>query len=140
MAFAAGINMSFSQSSAPTHLRRLSVSSSEDGLDLEASLASLGQIPENESLQASTADLRGSSTSPGKARRALANIFDLVKPGGSINSSFGPETTIWTSKSNYAYDTRILFKRRIATLYNKLTSLRAYAELNYSGFRKILKK
>ena len=134
------MQVTFSQSSAPVHSRRLSVSSSEDGLDLEASLASLGQIPENESLQASTADFRGSSASPGKTRRALANIFDLVKHGGSTSSSIIAPETIWTSKSNYAYDTRVLFKRRITTLYNKLTSLRAYAELNYSGFRKILKK
>lgn len=133
------MHASFSQSSTLSRARRLSVSSSEDGLDLEASLASLGQIPENESLQTSVPDVRGSSTSPGRTRRALNNIFDLVKPGGSISSSLTPQT-IWYSKSNYAYDTRVLFKRRITTLYNKVTSLRAYAELNYSGFRKILKK
>ncbi|KAJ7082710.1 SPX domain-containing protein [Mycena belliarum] len=47
---------------------------------------------------------------------------------------------VWTSKSDYAYDTRLLFKRRITTLYISVTSLKSYVEINYSGFRKILKK
>ncbi|KAF9021958.1 Sodium/sulfate symporter [Hymenopellis radicata] len=51
-----------------------------------------------------------------------------------------PSDTIWTAKTNYAYDTRLLFKRRITTLYIAFTSLRSYVEINYSGFRKILKK
>lgn len=54
-------------------------------------------------------------------------------------ASLGPEN-IWTSQSNYAYDTRLLYKRRITTQYIALTSLKAYVEVNYSGFRKILKK
>ena len=37
-------------------------------------------------------------------------------------------------------DIQLLFKRRIANIYLSLTSLRSYVELNYSGFRKILKK
>lgn len=47
---------------------------------------------------------------------------------------------IWTAKSNYAMDTRLLFKRRITNLYVSFCSLRSYVEVNYSGFRKILKK
>ncbi|KAJ6578119.1 SPX domain-containing protein [Mycena capillaripes] len=47
---------------------------------------------------------------------------------------------VWTSKSDYAYDTRLLFKRRITALYISVTSLKSYVEVNYSGFRKILKK
>ena len=122
------------------HQRRYSVSSSEDNLDLEASLASLGQIPENDALQMSTSDIRGSSLSPKRAKVALSNIFSAVKSGsGSVSSLHVPES-IWTAKTNYAYDTRILFKKRITTLYNLLTSLKAYVELNYTGFRKILKK
>lgn len=118
--------------------RRLSMSSNEDIYDLEASIASLSQIPEDDTLQTSTGDLRRSS--PARARAALSNIFHLVKPTGSVTSSQLGKETIWTSKSSYAFDIRALFKRRITTLYNQLTSLRAYVELNYSGFRKILKK
>ncbi|KDQ24963.1 hypothetical protein PLEOSDRAFT_52207 [Pleurotus ostreatus PC15] len=55
-------------------------------------------------------------------------------------SSAGFGRNIWTSQSNYAYDTRLLYKRRITTQYIALTSLKAYVEVNYSGFRKILKK
>lgn len=50
------------------------------------------------------------------------------------------QDTIWTLKSNYAWDVQLLFKRRITNLYLTATSLRSYVELNYSGFRKILKK
>lgn len=48
--------------------------------------------------------------------------------------------TIWNGNSNYAWDIQLLFKRRITNLYLTATSLKAYVELNYSGFRKILKK
>lgn len=119
--------------------RRHSVSSSEDGLDLEASVASLGLIPEDDALLTGSHDPRGSSSSPRRTKTSLSNIFNIAKPGGSISSLQVPET-IWTAKTNYAYDTRILFKRRIASLYSTLTSLRAYVELNLAGFRKILKK
>ncbi|KLO17367.1 SPX-domain-containing protein [Schizopora paradoxa] len=120
--------------------RRYSVSSSEDNLDLEASLASLTQIPENGELRTSTSLGRAASSSPKAARATISSIFNFVKPGGSVSSSMLVPETIWTAKTNYAYDTQVLFKRRIATLYSTFTSLRAYVELNYSGFRKILKK
>jgi phosphate transporter len=58
----------------------------------------------------------------------------------SVTSSTSVPENVWTSKSDYAYDTRLLFKRRITTLYITVTSLKSYVEVNYSGFRKILKK
>lgn len=64
-------------------------------------------------------------------RTALANIFS------------SPETkaeNIWSSKSATAHDARMLFKRRISNTYSMATNLKSYVELNYSGFRKILKK
>lgn len=120
--------------------RRYSVSSSEDNLDLEASLASLTQIPENGELRTPASLGRAASSSPKAARATISSIFNFVKPSGSVSSSMLVPETIWTAKTNYAYDTQVLFKRRIATLYSTFTSLRAYVELNYSGFRKILKK
>ncbi|KAL5526693.1 PHO91 [Sanghuangporus sanghuang] len=136
---APGILKSLSQESGTSRMqRRLSMSSNEDIHELEASMASLSQIPEDDTVRTSTGDLRRSS--PARARTALSNIFNFVKPGSSVTSSQLGKETIWTSKSSYAFDIRALFKRRIATLYNQLTSLRAYVELNYSGFRKILKK
>jgi phosphate transporter len=56
----------------------------------------------------------------------------------SISSSH--DENIWTARTDFAWDTRILFKRRITALYIQLTSLKSYVEINYSGFRKILKK
>ncbi|KAG2017401.1 phosphate transporter [Coprinopsis cinerea AmutBmut pab1-1] len=58
----------------------------------------------------------------------------------SLRDSFSGENTVWTSGTDYAYDTRLLFKRRITNLYIQFTNLRSYVELNYSGFRKIIKK
>lgn len=47
---------------------------------------------------------------------------------------------IWSSKSDYATDIRLLYKRKITTLYISVSSLKSYVEINQSGFRKILKK
>ena len=57
----------------------------------------------------------------------------------SVSSAQLPET-VWTSDTDYCWDIRLLFKRRIANLYISASSLKSYVELNYSGFRKILKK
>ncbi|KAH8829948.1 SPX domain-containing protein [Flagelloscypha sp. PMI_526] len=48
--------------------------------------------------------------------------------------------SIWTGQSRYAQDTQLLFKRRITTVYVAVNSLRSYVDVNYSGFRKSLKK
>jgi phosphate transporter len=82
----------------------------------------------------------GRSRSPTGRVRGLAN-----KLRSSIASLGSPHTpvageTIWTSKKNFATDTQLLFKRRITNLYVQVSALRSYVELNYSGFRKVLKK
>lgn len=98
---------------------------------------------------------RASGTSPDTRRRKKAqpstirkrriSLSDLIERVVPRRESFstGPEAaleSIWSAKSNYARDIRMLYKRRITTLYNTAVDLRSYAELNYSGFRKILKK
>lgn len=95
---------------------RYSISSSDDNADIEDSLASL----------------------PGHRIGTLGKLANKLK---LKKDDLSPAAdTIWNSKSNYAYDTRLLFKRRITTLFVSVSSLRSYAEVNYSGFRKILKK
>ncbi|KDQ58975.1 hypothetical protein JAAARDRAFT_68566 [Jaapia argillacea MUCL 33604] len=109
------------------HHRRYSTTSSDDFADLDTPLSPT--VPTN--------TLRGqsSSMSPvGRARRFVSRLRD------SIASSSGLPDTVWTSRSNYATDTRLLFKRRITNIYVTATSLKSYIETNYSGFRKILKK
>lgn len=115
--------------------RRYSVSSSEGSVgDLEASLASVRQT----SFHAATFPRAGSSSkSPVGKARSLANKFNFMRD--SVSSSQNDEN-VWTAKTDFAWDTRILFKRRITALYIQLTSLKSYVEINYSGFRKILKK
>lgn len=68
----------------------------------------------------------------------LANKFQTLR--GSWTSAAFSESNIWTSRTDYAYDVRILFKRRITHLYISFTNLRNYIDLNHSGFRKIIKK
>lgn len=58
----------------------------------------------------------------------------------SWNSAALDDATVWTARNDYAYDTRVLFKRRITTSYIAFTNLRSYIDINYSGFRKIIKK
>ncbi|KAJ1307545.1 hypothetical protein OPQ81_001642 [Rhizoctonia solani] len=112
-----------------------------DNAELEASIASLrGPSSEN----------GGASRSPSRRRRALSlstippktplsTLIRLVKPGTTSTAPvFGD--AIWQLRTPAATDLQMLFKRRITTLYISLTSLKSYVELNYTGFRKILKK
>lgn len=110
--------------------RRSSVSSDERD-DLDASMASLDPNSGDRSGVG-----RGASKSPLVRARALAS---KLRDSIISTSSAGPET-VWTARNNYAWDMQLLYKRKITNLYVLATSLRAYVELNYSGFRKILKK
>ena len=120
-------------------VRRRSTSSSEgNATDLEASFASVH--PQLPPIHTGTRErtLSGASKSPmATATRSLANTFGFMKDG-STSSATGDN--IWTAKSDYALDTRMLYKRKITSSYITLTSLKSYVEVNYSGFRKILKK
>ncbi|KAF8835671.1 Sodium/sulfate symporter, partial [Paxillus ammoniavirescens] len=78
------------------------------------------------------------STSKSPIRRARDLANKLIGMKDSV-TSLGNET-VWTAKTNYAWDIRLLFKRRITNLYVSFSSLKSYVEVNYSGFRKILKK
>lgn len=115
--------------------RRYSLSSNEDHGDLEASIVSLRSAAAHGDLAGSqtlNGQGRGVSRSPIRAARTIASkIFS--------KDSNVPDT-VWTAKNNYAMDIQLLFKRRITNIYLSLTSLRAYVELNLTGFRKILKK
>jgi phosphate transporter len=140
----------------PTRPRRVSVSSTEENLDLEASLASIGRsfpapVPEGEETEPRQSFSR-SGTRDGEslarsrsqtvgvrgiANRLRSSIASLGSPHTPVS---GGGETIWTSKKNFATDTQLLFKRRITNLYVQVSALRSYVELNYSGFRKVLKK
>ena len=104
--------------------RRTSVSSMEDS------------HPE---LDDSYHDSPSSPKSPRGTLSKLSNTFNNLRESFS-SSAHDPDNTVWTARSDYAYDIRLLFKRRITNLYISFTNLRSYVEINYSGFRKILKK
>lgn len=140
--------------------RRVSVSSTEENLDLEASLAAIrvppghsfpAPVPEQEEPRPKPSASRGTrngressgrSRSPAAAVRGLANKLrsSIASLGSPHSPAPGSGETIWTSKKNFATDTQLLFKRRITNLYVQVSALRSYVELNYSGFRKVLKK
>ncbi|KAF9048928.1 SPX domain-containing protein [Panaeolus papilionaceus] len=115
----AGRNRSAQPLEPSSSQRRLSLSSVESNAELGDSY------------------LGASFTQPQGTLGKLSTRFHNLKD--SLTSPAEP-TTIWTAKSNYAYDTRLLFKRRITNLYISFTNLRAYVEINYAGFRKIIKK
>lgn len=114
--------------------RRFSISSTEDHGDLEASLASL----RSQYAQPSGSSQAAPTHSPRITTKTIAAKVKGMKD--SITSLTAGPPTVWTAKNNYATDIQLLFKRRITNLYLTATSLRSYVELNYSGFRKILKK
>lgn len=115
--------------------RRYSISSTEDHGDLEASIASLRSQYAQPS---GPSQVAGSSHSPKVTTKTIAAKVKGMRD--SIASLTTGPPTVWTAKNNYATDIQLLFKRRITNLYLTATSLRSYVELNYSGFRKILKK
>ncbi|KAA1074541.1 low-affinity phosphate transporter [Puccinia graminis f. sp. tritici] len=46
----------------------------------------------------------------------------------------------WMSNVEFIHDSRVFFKRRITQLFVNLNSLKTYIDLNFTAFRKILKK
>ncbi|KIY52064.1 SPX-domain-containing protein, partial [Fistulina hepatica ATCC 64428] len=132
-------------------LRRTSVSSSEG--DMEDSVAELPPRGSIASLPRRTSQSKDSSSRMRDGIVALCQELDgclvhlksvrrtcIVSAHLCLWLSERDETSLWHSRSNYAYDTRLLLKRRITAVYIHACNLRAYVEVNYTGFRKILKK
>lgn len=73
-----------------------------------------------------------------RTRRSLAN---RVMTGSFLTDgedSSNPQA--WDGLSDWAIDTRIMFKRRLASLFTSLSELKQFVDLNYTGFRKVIKK
>ncbi|KAG6331761.1 hypothetical protein ID866_7329, partial [Astraeus odoratus] len=115
------------------HRRSISSSEGVSG-DLEASVLSMSQHP--------TSRAPSGSRAPNPSQSPLGKVRDLANKIRGVRDSVVSveDETIWTSKTNYAWDVQFLFKRRITNLFVSFSSLKSYVELNYSGFRKILKK
>lgn len=114
------------------HSRRLSTDSYD--YDIEASVPSMRRsvnLPDGEMGPSRTA------SSPRTTLKPLSDMFRFASLRGGSDDQ--PET-VWNAKTDQARDTRILFKRRLTSLYISATSLRSYVELNQTGFRKVLKK
>ncbi|KAH0833368.1 hypothetical protein J3R83DRAFT_12469 [Lanmaoa asiatica] len=100
---------------------RWSISSTENGHDLEA--------------RPSSSRPRANSVSKSPMGRIAGRLMNMRDSITSLTTQ-----SVWTAGTNYAWDIRLLFKRRITNLYVSFSSLKSYVEVNYSGFRKILKK
>jgi phosphate transporter len=96
---------------------------------------SVSSIEEPHDLEASYTSNKGPGAALGRLGTTFNNLRDSI-----VSSPSATEPTIWTAESRYAYDTRLLYKRRITNLYISFTNLKSYVEVNYSGFRKIMKK
>ncbi|KAI6155835.1 SPX domain-containing protein [Pisolithus tinctorius] len=121
--------------SASRRMHRWSISSTESAArDTESNAMPLN--PNQSSRAPSGSREANPSQSPIRRVRALA-----YKLRGMRDSAASVEDeSVWTSMTDYARDVRFLFKRRITNLFVSFSSLKSYVELNYSGFRKILKK
>lgn len=124
---------------SPSHLRG-SISDYGDTVDRLNWPRQNSQPPQGP--VSSVAERRRSSH--GNRRRALSQIISDFIPGQHREASRSQTsilpTSIWNSRSNHARDIRMVYKRRITTLYLHGISLRSFVELNWTGFRKILKK
>ncbi|KAJ6611134.1 SPX domain-containing protein [Mycena sp. CBHHK59/15] len=136
-----------SLSRSPQRRRRVSSSAHRMSLSLSASRVIPEESPaggHRHSISSSSSDGHPEHPSPVSPRAPFGTIGKLANKltPDFMRSSVASSTheNVWTSKSDYAYDTRLLFKRRITNLYISVTSLKSYVEVNYSGFRKILKK
>ncbi|OAV95925.1 hypothetical protein PTTG_04755 [Puccinia triticina 1-1 BBBD Race 1] len=58
-----------------------------------------------------------------------------------LQSAIAPNLSeFWMSNVEFIHDSRVFFKRRITQLFVNLNSLKTYIDLNFTAFRKILKK
>jgi len=124
---------------SPSHLRG-SISDYGDAIERMAWPRQHSQPPQGP--PSSMAERRRSSH--GNRKRALSQMISDFIPGqrreGSPSQASLLQTSIWNSRTNHARDIRMVYKRRITTYYLHDISLRSFVELNWTGFRKILKK
>lgn len=137
-------------SRSPIGRRRRATSTTEEPSSPKQPRAHF-QIPESPTLGRPRSRSYSHTIPRNKRRSTSAGIASTFQSFKDTFTSGGPSSSttalldsdpdsIWTSQSNYAYDTRLLLKRRLTKLYISLTNLRSYTELNYTGFRKIIKK
>lgn len=128
------------RSRSPEARRQRHASAHSD--DMQDSLASLPPLATAQ-LHRSQRGGNSQSRSPTatRARRSLSGrLRDSILSSNLFSSAEGLHSSTWTSESNYAQDTRLLFKRKITNAYVGVSGLHSYVELNQTGFKKVLKK
>ena len=112
---------------------------------LQPQTPTIPAVPEEQPLITSHRPRTQSETSPHVAKGVITKLANSIASLGHGSrhdsaSASGAGDTIWKSSSNYALDTQLLFKRRLTNLFVDSSSLKSYAEMNYTGFRKVLNK
>ncbi|GAA5988953.1 hypothetical protein JCM10908_006244 [Rhodotorula pacifica] len=79
-------------------------------------------------------------SNPKGARRALSQLMGGAFLTEEDSGATGAQGAGWDGLSDWAIDTRIMFKRRLAALFTSLSELKQYVDLNYTGLSKVLKK
>ncbi|GAA6036484.1 hypothetical protein JCM8097_003529 [Rhodosporidiobolus ruineniae] len=73
---------------------------------------------------------------PQVSRRGLSRLSGTMSGHEADDGAVGA----WDGLSDWAIDTRIMYKRRLAALFTSLSELKQYVDLNYTGLSKVLKK
>ncbi|KAI5476711.1 phosphate transporter [Pseudohyphozyma bogoriensis] len=91
-----------------------------------------------------------SGAPPTPSRKALQRNGSRLSAVGTPGSARGrrglsmfrddDEDGVWGGTSDWAIDTRIMYKRRITAVFTALSELKQYVNLNYTGLSKVLKK
>ncbi|KAI6035716.1 SPX domain-containing protein [Pisolithus marmoratus] len=121
--------------SAARRMHRWSISSTESApRDTESNMIPRDPNP------ASRAPSGSRDTNPSQSPLQRVRVLAHKLRGRRDSVVSVEDESVWTSETDYARDVRFLFKRRITNLFVSFSSLKSYVELNYSGFRKVLKK
>ncbi|GAA6023180.1 hypothetical protein JCM8202_001015 [Rhodotorula sphaerocarpa] len=110
-------------------------------------VAAAGDVASSSRQPAPGATTVSDSSSPSKprrpsqgARRALSQIVGNTFLTEEESPAVGTHGASWDGLSDWAIDTRIMFKRRLAALFTSLSELKQYVDLNHTGLSKVLKK
>lgn len=76
----------------------------------------------------------------GRASRRTRALSHSTSEGADPSVRLSVAPSVWNANNDYILDIAMLYKRRMTGLFNDLSELKSYVNLNQTGFRKILKK
>ncbi|BGP42446.1 low-affinity phosphate transporter [Rhodotorula kratochvilovae] len=111
----------------------------EEGDDEEERVGALPRRASEPAVPAArTAAARRPRLAKQRGTSRLSNSLLTTEEEGLMSG--GGAGAVWEGLSDWAIDTRIMYKRRLAGLFTSLSELKQYVDLNYTGLSKVLKK